>query len=200
MTKEEYLSQLKKYLKRLPKSDYENAIEYFNEYFEDAGAENEQKVIEELGTPKEAAAELLANLLKEKTAKQPSEKKREKKSAGTIILITCLALLAAPLGTPLLISAIILILMGILVILLTIFIAAVFGITGMIAGIRLVVRGLAAIPVSVSGACLMTGAGMLGIGSGICLCILEIYFCKWMALKIGQAGQKMIQRKECKVQ
>ena len=35
LTKEEYLAQLKKYLKRLPKEDYNNAMDYFTEYFED---------------------------------------------------------------------------------------------------------------------------------------------------------------------
>lgn len=38
MNREEYLNELKKYLRRLPKDDYENAIEYFTEYFEDAGS------------------------------------------------------------------------------------------------------------------------------------------------------------------
>lgn len=59
------MEQLRKYLKRLPKEDYENAIEYFSEYFDEAGPENEQQVMEELGEPKEAARELLLNLLQE---------------------------------------------------------------------------------------------------------------------------------------
>ena len=41
MTRKEYMEQLKKYLKRLPKEDYDNAIEYFSEYFDEAGPENE---------------------------------------------------------------------------------------------------------------------------------------------------------------
>ena len=48
MTRKEYMEQLKKYLKRLPKEDYDNAIEYFSEYFDEAGPENEQQVMEEL--------------------------------------------------------------------------------------------------------------------------------------------------------
>ena len=43
MTRNEYMEQLKKYLKRLPKEDYDNAIEYFSEYFDEAGSENEQR-------------------------------------------------------------------------------------------------------------------------------------------------------------
>lgn len=65
MTRNEYMEQLKKYLKRLPKEDYDNAIEYFSEYFDEAGPENEQQVMEDLGEPKEAARELLLNLLEE---------------------------------------------------------------------------------------------------------------------------------------
>ena len=48
MTSGEYLNQLQKYLKKLPQSDYEDAMEYFTEYFADAGPEKEQAVIEEL--------------------------------------------------------------------------------------------------------------------------------------------------------
>ena len=65
MTRNEYMEQLKKYLKRLTKEDYDNAIEYFSEYFDEAGPENEQQVMEELGQPREAARELLLNLLQE---------------------------------------------------------------------------------------------------------------------------------------
>ena len=35
MTREEYMTKLQKYLRKLPKQDYEDAIEYFNEYFSD---------------------------------------------------------------------------------------------------------------------------------------------------------------------
>ena len=33
MTREEYMAKLQKYLRKLPKQDYEDAIDYFNEYF-----------------------------------------------------------------------------------------------------------------------------------------------------------------------
>ena len=44
MTRQEYMEELKKYLKRLPQEDFDNAIEYFSEYFEEAGPEKEQQV------------------------------------------------------------------------------------------------------------------------------------------------------------
>ena len=51
MTKTEYMKVLSKKLRRLPKEDYERAVEYFEEYFADAGLENEQKAIEDLWNP-----------------------------------------------------------------------------------------------------------------------------------------------------
>ena len=39
MTREEYMTKLQKYLRKLPKQDYEDAIEYFNEYFSDTDEE-----------------------------------------------------------------------------------------------------------------------------------------------------------------
>ena len=69
MTRQEYMEELKKYLKRLPQEDFDNAIEYFSEYFEEAGPEKEQQVMRELGEPKEAARELFLNLLQESVEK-----------------------------------------------------------------------------------------------------------------------------------
>ena len=38
--KEAYLDELRRYLRKLPADDYENAMEYFIEYVEEAGPEN----------------------------------------------------------------------------------------------------------------------------------------------------------------
>ena len=41
MTRTEYIAKLTKYLRKLPQKDYEEALEYFMEYFEEAGPEND---------------------------------------------------------------------------------------------------------------------------------------------------------------
>ena len=51
MTRAEYLKELEANLVTLPKEERDMAVEFYNEYFEDAGAENEQAVIDELGKP-----------------------------------------------------------------------------------------------------------------------------------------------------
>ena len=47
MTKSEYMKKLSYSLRRLPKEDFNQAIDYFEEYFAEAGEENEQQAIEE---------------------------------------------------------------------------------------------------------------------------------------------------------
>lgn len=98
MTKTEYLAKLTKYLRKLPQKDYEEALEYFMEYFEEAGPENEAQVIAELGTPKEAAHEVITRLLDEKII----EDKSSLRNKTTILWIAILAVLASPVALPIL--------------------------------------------------------------------------------------------------
>lgn len=37
------MAKLQKYLRKLPKQDYEDAIDYFNEYFSDTDEEGQQE-------------------------------------------------------------------------------------------------------------------------------------------------------------
>ena len=184
MTSQEYLNQLQKYLKKLPQSDYEDAMEYFTEYFADAGPENEQAVIEELGTPKIAAAELMMNLLDKKmdehTAMEQEEKRNEKKktTGASVIWIAVLTLFAAPIGAPVLISVIIVLLCVALCVALfdmSIFLAAAVGVA-----IKLLLRGILAVTVSFGGFSLITGMGILLIGISILCIVFGVYLAKWM--------------------
>lgn len=186
MTSQEYLNQLQKYLKKLPQSDYEDAMEYFSEYFADAGPENEQAVIEELGTPKLAAAELMMNLLDKKmdehAAMEQEEKRNEKKktTGASVIWIAVLTLFAAPIGAPVLISVIIVLLCVALCVVLfdmSIFLAAVVGVA---VGIKLLLRGILAVTVSFGGFSLITGMGILLIGISILCIVFGVYLAKWM--------------------
>ena len=74
MTRTEYLTQLELYLKKLPEADRIEAMDYFRELFDDAGVEGEEELIASLGTPKEAAHEVLSNLLDKKINEAPAQK------------------------------------------------------------------------------------------------------------------------------
>lgn len=105
MTRTEYLSQLDHYLRKLPDEDYTEAIDYFTEYFDEAGPENENRVIEELGNPKKAAHDLMSRLLDEKFV----EEDKSPKKRATIIWIAILAIFASPIAVPLLIAFVVVI-------------------------------------------------------------------------------------------
>lgn len=51
MTRAEYLAELDSHLITLPKEERDMAVRFYEEYFEDAGPEKEQEVMDELGKP-----------------------------------------------------------------------------------------------------------------------------------------------------
>lgn len=209
MTREQYMEALKRYLRRLPKNDYDNAIEYFTEYFEEAGPENEQEVIRELGAPREAARELLMHLLDESTGNsrkeditdlsenKASDKKEgsRKYSPGKIILLTFLVLCASPVSLVLLVGA-----GGILAALLVaiasvVFSLAVTSLAVIAGGVLLAGAGFMAVVESVSGACMIVGAGFFLAGAGIILGVLTICICKGCAVGIGRLVNRMVRKR-----
>ena len=89
MTRTEYLNQLEAYLMKLPQSDRIEAMDYFKELFDDAGPEGEEELIASLGSPKEAAHDVLTTLLDKKINQENSSK-----NDRHILRIALLALLA----------------------------------------------------------------------------------------------------------
>ncbi len=192
MTKEQYITQLKKYLRRLPKQDYEDAIDYFNEYFSDTDEEGQQKLMEELGTPKEAARDLISNLLDKKLDDKSSFEKPVRK--GTL-RIALLAICAAPVAIPMLV-ALFAILLSVAICMFAVYLSIfAVALSTLLIGAKLFVRGIIAIPFSVSGSFIILGLGLLGIGASILLCILGIYLCKWTCILFVKMAQFLIRRK-----
>lgn len=187
MTKDAYMTELKKYLKRLSKEDYENAIEYFEEYFDEAGPENEQSVMDELGSPKEAAKELLVNLLEENMT--ASDKKP---SIGKVLGISFLVLCASPIAIPLIITLAALL----LCVLLTI--ASLFVVSGslVISGILCAIKGISLIVTTWAGCSAYVGAGFFLGGLGLVTLVLEIYLVYWIFIGVGHLAHRLA-RKEC---
>ncbi|MBR6149906.1 MAG: DUF1700 domain-containing protein [Lachnospiraceae bacterium] len=62
MNRDGFMSQLESYLADVSAAEKEEALQYYNDYFEDAGPENEQSVIQSLGSPREIAENIKAEL------------------------------------------------------------------------------------------------------------------------------------------
>lgn len=188
MTREEYMKKLQKYLRKLPKQDYDDAIEYFNEYFSDTDEEGQQKLIEELGTPKEAAADLMYNLLDRKIQEQETGTE-EKKSKKGITLLAVLAIMSTPITVPLFIALLAVLLAVAICVVAVIFSDFVAAFSVLLIGGKLLLRGLVSFPYSLSGALTITGCGLLGIGCAILLYLLGIYLCKWTGMLLVKLAQ-----------
>ena len=74
MNREEYLKRLSFLLKDLPEEEIEDAIAYYEDYFEEAGEEKEEQVIKELGSP-EKIAKMIRDSVQENQASVSIQKK-----------------------------------------------------------------------------------------------------------------------------
>ena len=137
MTRTEYLAQLDNYLKKLPTKDYQEAMDYFTEYFDEVGPEGETAAIAELGSPKEAAHEIIINLL-DKKIEEDSQEASSVKNSKQIVQIAILSILAAPLAIPLLILALTLIFTFFLLVSVLAFVMAVFTFAMLLLGASLI--------------------------------------------------------------
>lgn len=115
MTRVEYMKELELLLSDIPAEEREDAINYYNDYFDAVGEENEESTIEALGTPEELAKTIVA--ANQDANADPNRRGRidpvaarrlpthmdakPKKSSGMVILLVILGIFACPILIPL---------------------------------------------------------------------------------------------------
>lgn len=198
MSREEYLNQLHKYLRKLPRQEYEDAMDYFTEYFQETDEEGAAELMKELGTPKEAARDLMANLLDKKIEDHQNyeadgQTRAEQKGSGKhVVWIALLVLFAAPVGAPLLAAVVLALVVCAFAVLLCV---VLFAAALLMVGGKVFVRGILAVPFSMSGFAMLTGSGLLAVGAGILGVLLCIYLCKWSSMLIAKLVRRITGRK-----
>lgn len=70
MNRIEFMTELAALLQDIPVVERQEAMKYYNDYFDDAGEENEHQVIEELESPAKVAATIKADLGTQETVQQ----------------------------------------------------------------------------------------------------------------------------------
>ena len=65
MNRNEFLRRLEVLLSDISKEEREEALQYYRDYFEDAGAEHEADVIRKLGSPEKVAETIKADLTRD---------------------------------------------------------------------------------------------------------------------------------------
>lgn len=188
MTRTEYLNQLEAYLMKLPQSDRIEAMDYFKELFDDAGPEGEEDLIASLGSPKEAAHDILTTLLDKKINEENSSNNRQ------VLQIAILALLAAPIGIPVAI--------GLLMVIIGIFIAAIsvlltfFAVSaaGMVLGAVLLFESFYVLAESTSAFMLIFGGGLLAIGASSLVLLATSYVTRFFGILVLRLIQWILNR------
>ena len=62
MSREEFMRQLEALLTDISEEEKREALSYYRSYFEDAGEENEERILKELESPLKVAATIKADL------------------------------------------------------------------------------------------------------------------------------------------
>lgn len=73
MNRAEFMEELERLLEDLPEAEREEAILYYQDYFEDAGAENEARILQELETPEKVAGIIKEGLKETETVGEFTE-------------------------------------------------------------------------------------------------------------------------------
>lgn len=173
MSKENYLWLLQSNLKNIPPEEAANIIQYYREYFEEAGEENVQKVIAELGPPQQLAKRVSADYVMRGMEANGTRGQNVKSAISNTWLIV-LAVCCSPIWFPLAIVFAVLLFALVIVIFALLFslvvVAAAFSVSGIVA----LVTGGVALFTHVPTGLLTMGAGLLMTGFGILLLIAMV--------------------------
>jgi len=189
MTRTDYLTQLETYLNKLPEADRIEAMDYFKELFDDAGSEGEEELIASLGTPKEAAHDVLSDLLDKKVNEAPAQKNDRQ-----LLHIALLALLVAPIGIPVGI-ALLMAIIGIFIAAVSVLIAFfAVSVAGLILGGVLLFESFYILAESTSAFVLIFGGGLLAIGASSLVLLATSYVTRFFGLLVLRLIQWILNR------
>lgn len=201
MSRKAFMARLDELLADITEAEKEEALSYYEEYFEDAGPENEEEVISSLGSPEKVAATIKAGLgesavedgefsetgytnsyydVKDEVATINKRKGLGGLGTGGWVIILILCLFALPVLGPLLLGVLGTIFGLLVAVVAVIFAVFVTGVALVASAIALVVAGFATLfSTPIVGVALL-GAALVVAGIGILAAILGL----WVVTKL----------------
>ncbi|MDD6010233.1 MAG: DUF1700 domain-containing protein [Lachnospiraceae bacterium] len=214
MNRVEYMKELEALLADIPADEREDAINYYNDYFDEGGEENEEATIEALGDVHKLAASIkLANKedyvsdgeftetgyhdLNEEGSRKMDDygevavTERRHRNSGftpaTLIIIALLAICALPILGPILLG-ILGVLIGIIATVAGVLIAIfAIGVAGIVAGVLTLLAGISGIITYPMGAVFTIGAAFLSISIGMLIIVAMVKLIKFIIPPIIRA-------------
>lgn len=210
MNRAQFMKRLSELLSDIPEDERNEALDYYESYFDDAGVENEAQVIQKLGSPGKVAAIIKANLREgdeageytetgyqdqwsKREAQMPEVRGRRGLGAKVILLIIAAVLffplIGGVLGGAFSVAASIVT----VIVLLPIILVVTFGATsiGLILGGALGISGGIVKVLSIASigtGMIMIGLGLICIAAGVVFALLTL----WIACKIVPAFVRRI--------
>jgi len=190
VNKDEYLAQLQQKLRRLPAEEIASATSYYDEYFEDAGPENEQSVIKELGSP----ADVASNIIGEFAIKNIDAGKGTTKAGLSAIWIVILSIFASPIALPLAIAAVVVVISLVIAIFSVLLAIAATAVALVVGGGVLLVASVTLLFSDFATALFFSGVAMLMGACGLILVIPLGYLSKTAITGLARGFAKILKR------
>lgn len=194
MDRKEYITRLKNNLQILNPEEFEDAIAYVEEYFNEAGVENEQQVIEELGPPAKYAAQIKA----EASIKQNCDaryKNYKKQSNIQTVWIIIAGICALPIALPLLIVILALLFTLLVLVFTLVFVAFILTIAFFVVSIPLLFSAFPILATSFGDGLIALGVslGLLGcsIIGAVAFIVIITHFIPWFVRGIGRLFHRL---------
>lgn len=202
MNRNQFLTKLAAELSILPKEEIEAAMEFYTEFFDDVGEENEEEAIKNLGEPHKIAAQIKADYAVRQIEDESEEKSSSPKKYLSAAKAAILGVFAAPIAIPLAIV------MGCVVIaIFAAWLAIVVGVgaciaAGIVCAVFAIGIGIATIPTSIASAVMMMGLGVALLGvllmamSGIIVAVRAIF--RKLVIEVHKSNENRKMRKIAK--
>ena len=186
MNKADFLKELDKRLKYIPKEDREDAIEYYTELISDMELDDAADVTDKLGSPKDVAKNIVDECGQK--AEQAYEEKKTVKGHATAVWLSILGLLSLPVSLPLAIVVLALV-FTLIVVLISILLA--FAVTAL----ALVVGGVGCLifmwtAPGVAQKAVVFGMGLVTLAIGILMCFGVFYLTRLIIRGIFRRNRK----------
>ncbi|NLY81508.1 MAG: DUF1700 domain-containing protein [Clostridiales bacterium] len=174
MNRREYLRRLEQCMKGMPPKEVEDALRYYEDYFED-GSLTDEEIITSLGKPEDVARQIRGNAgydysedKVENNEAQKDIKTPKKRTKGDWVLIVIIIICLLPIVLPV-IGSIIAAVLGLL------FAAVLLTLAFLIGGLVAAFSGIGTLFVSLASGLVITGLGIVSACVGILLCRLLWY-------------------------
>lgn len=186
MDKQQYLTELEKNLKSLPKQDRDDAMIFYEEYVSEMAESNPEK-LDSLDHPVQVAAQIKAEVAMRNTEEKDVKKKKGLSTVWTVLL----AIFALPIGLPIAIAVAAVALSLIIVAISLVFALFAVALAIFASGIAAIISGIILIPSSFAVSVFYVGSGLFCLGLGYILSIGFYDLSKRIFIGIAKLINKM---------